>query len=509
MAKRLENTQKNISYGIIFQLVSIALGVVSRIVFLQYLDSAYLGLNGLFTNVLSILSVSEFGIASAVSYALYKPLADKDTEKVKAIMVFLKKVYFFVGSFIFVAGLLIIPLFPIIINNTTGIENINIYYLIFLFDSSIGYFLRYKTILLHADQVDYKTKKIQMVGNVIQVSLHILAIVLTRSYLICLLVASCVKISIHLRLAYIANKVYPYLKQKKAEKLPKQELQHLLKNSKALFLHKIGEAISWQTDNIIISSFLSLQIVGVVSNYTYMTNQANIFIGILLGAAIPSFGNLLVSKSKDYCFTVFKRYRLISYWVNGLVCIGYYFLSTPLIQLIFGDEFAIPKLSVLFISLTYAIKGEGTAMFNFKVASGLFEQDKYLAFVQAIINLVVSLIGIVNMGLDGVFLGTFVSALFGAVSRTMIVYKELFRTRIKELLAGTGLYICFLSLSFVTLELIKYNIENSSVFFLVMLVSVVLISNLFFVAIFHRFNEFKYAFNLLKAKLDILKRESR
>ncbi|HFQ0348369.1 TPA: transporter, partial [Enterococcus faecium] len=83
--------------------------------FIYFLGAKYLGLNGLFTNILSFLSLAELGIGSSIIYSLYKPLAQKDESKVKALMNLYKKTYEFIGIFIGIVGVLIIPLLPLFI----------------------------------------------------------------------------------------------------------------------------------------------------------------------------------------------------------------------------------------------------------------------------------------------------------------------------------------------------------------------------------------------------------
>ena len=106
---RTDNVVRNMGVGTFFQILSLVLGFVSRTIFIHILGSEYLGLNSLFTNILTILSFAELGIGNAIIFSMYKPLATKDTKKLKKLIKFYKKTYTTIGLIILGIGLLIIP----------------------------------------------------------------------------------------------------------------------------------------------------------------------------------------------------------------------------------------------------------------------------------------------------------------------------------------------------------------------------------------------------------------
>ena len=82
---RTVNSVKNIYISIVTQIIITLLGFLSRKVFLDSLGTEYLGVNGLLTNVLSMLTLVEGGIGASITFNLYKPLAEKNEEKVIAL----------------------------------------------------------------------------------------------------------------------------------------------------------------------------------------------------------------------------------------------------------------------------------------------------------------------------------------------------------------------------------------------------------------------------------------
>lgn len=150
---RTINSFKNIITGIGGNIITTLLQFVSRTVFISMLGKEYLGIQGLFTNILSVLSIAELGIGVAIVFSLYKPLADKDIKKAAATTNFLRKAYFLIGLIIAGLGMLLIPFLPYIIKGTTNLVNINIIYILYLLQTVSSYwFFAYKGLLLQADQ---------------------------------------------------------------------------------------------------------------------------------------------------------------------------------------------------------------------------------------------------------------------------------------------------------------------------------------------------------------------
>ena len=158
---RLSNSIKNISFGLTAQLLQMILGFVSRTIFIKYLAVEYLGVNGLFSNILSLLSLTELGITSAILYSLYKPLAEKDEKKLAGLVNFFAKVYRNIALVIAVIGLSLIPFLHQIVDNPPSQleKDLILIYLLFLFNTVSSYFLQYKASLLHADQKSYEVSK--------------------------------------------------------------------------------------------------------------------------------------------------------------------------------------------------------------------------------------------------------------------------------------------------------------------------------------------------------------
>lgn len=159
MASRFKNSVRNAAYQSISTVVTLALNFISRTVFIHYLDITYLGISGLFTDVLGVLSLAELGIGTAMVYSLYKPAAENDKETIKAYLQLYKIAYRVIAGIVAALGLLLLPFLKYIITGADGVDNLSAYYLIFLFNSVISYFVSYKFSLPTAEQKQYGMKR--------------------------------------------------------------------------------------------------------------------------------------------------------------------------------------------------------------------------------------------------------------------------------------------------------------------------------------------------------------
>ena len=159
-------------------IVSLVLQFISRTVFIYCLGEAYLGINGLFSNVLGVLSFAELGIGTAINFSLYKPVAEKDIEKIKSYMHYYKWSYRIIALIIAILGIIIIPFLDLLVNLPTKIANIKLFYLVFLFNTVTSYLVSYKFSLVNAEQKNYIYTNINMFFSVTKIIMQIVALLI-------------------------------------------------------------------------------------------------------------------------------------------------------------------------------------------------------------------------------------------------------------------------------------------------------------------------------------------
>lgn len=502
---RIQQAKKNIAFGFVSNFVILFMNFLQRTIFILILGQTLTGVNSLFSGILSMLSMAELGIGSALNYSLYKPVANKDYEKIKSYMLFYKKAYRVIAAVITIIGLALTPFLKYLVKNPgdNTIQELTVYYLIFLFNTVSTYFVAYKYSLVNAEQRNYIQTNITTITKIVTVVVQIVVLLVTRNFLIYLLAQAAVELLQKIFVSRYLNRLYPYLCEKKVQKLEKEETAVIVTKTKALMCHKIGDVARLQTDSIIISSFIDVGVNGIVDNYNYVITYVANFVNIIFNSVLSGFGNLVATESKEKQYEVFKVYRFFACWLYGFATVGFWYLLTPLIgNLWLNDEWVIGQGIVTLILIDFYFKGGRVVLANFKIAAGVFEKDRYLALIQGGVNLVLS-IGLVQViGLSGIYVGTVVSGLMANVIQPLIVYHDCFERKAISYFTDSLKYLCVIVGITLLLLPVKAAILQEVTFlrFLGMAVVITLVYNGVFWLAFGRSGEFRYLFQVVAGK---------
>lgn len=506
---RVQSAIKNIVFGQVGNFITQILNFVLRTVFIDHLGDTLNGVNALYTGILSVLSMAELGIGTALNYSLYKPVADQDREKIKSYMQLYRKAYRVIGVVIAVIGLLISPFLPWIVKQPEGItvRDLTLYYYIFLFNTASSYFVAYKYSLVNAEQKNYIQTNILTVTKMITVSLQIIVVLATGNFYIYLLTAAAVELIQKVFVTVYFNRRYPYLKDKEIGKLTKEETGEIASKTKALVFHKVGDVARLQTDSVIISAFINVTVTGFVDNYNWVLNSIANVVNIFFNSVISGFGNLIATESKERQYQMFKVYRFAACWIYGFTAIGFSMLLTPFIVLWKGESRALAYSVVICILIDFYFKGERVVLSNFKTAAGVFEQDKYLALIQGVVNLIISIVLVRSIGLVGIYIGTIVSGLIANITKPVIIYRVILDRPVKGYFVDLVKYTVVIAAVFGLLAFIKSLVMSQITIlaFAEMFVIISIVFNGIFMLLFGRTDEFCYLWGIVKKK--IIKRD--
>ena len=499
LKSRILYTGKNIFWGYISTFLTTILSFICRTAFIKTIGVDFLGINGLYASVLGVLSLTELGIGTAMNYSLYKPVAENDTEKIKSLMTVFKSAYRIVAIVVTVLGLMILPFLDVLVTGADGIKNVKFYYLFFLFNTVSTYFVSYKYSLVNADQKNYVITNITAVFNIAMHAFQIAVLFIFESYVAYLIIQAIMQLIQKIYTAIYIDKHYPYLKEKNVTPLEKNEKKKIITNVKALILHKIGDISVNQTDNIIISAFINVTTVGLVSNYTLITNTVNTFVNVAFGGTIGSLGNLFASSDKKKQHEVFRAMDFVDFWIYSFSSIALFSLIQPFISLMWGNLTLPISVVALFVLNNYMV-GQRVSVNNIKIAGGIFNQDKYLAIIQSIVNLVVSVALAFKFGIIGVYIGTIVSGVIPSLVRPWIVYKNLFDDSVfkyyKDYFLRLILTIIMCAGAYFGVNYIMQELTWGRFFISVLTVGIV--PNLILFVLFFRASGFKYLLSILK-----------
>lgn len=407
---RLENSLKNGANALLGYTAKLAAAFICRSVFLRVLNADYLGLNGLFHSILSILSLMELGMGTAVGFSLYKPLAENDQDSVRALMAFLKKAYLLVGALVAAAGLALIPLLPHLMNGEPPeIENLTVIYILFVIKTALSYFYNYKRVLIIADQKQYIVSRRAYGCAVAMSAAQIALLLITRAYIPYLLAAPVFMVLENVIITRRADKMYPYLISKKPAELPPGERAQVLRNIKAMMFHRVGGAAVASTDSLLLSRLVGLASVGKYANYQLLTQFVHDTMELILSGLAASIGNLGATADDGAKRSAFDRLRFCTWWLYGFFTIAMLCLLNPFITLWAGEAYLFPAGTVLLICLQFFLTGVRKPVMITKQALGIYWQDRYRPLAEGAINLIVSVVLGLRMGVNGVLLGTTVS----------------------------------------------------------------------------------------------------
>ena len=408
---RTDNSLRNLKTAVIFKLAAIMVNFIARKIFVVVLTKEYLGLDGTFANILTMLSLAELGVGTAITYSMYKPLAEGDRELILSLMTLYRKFYTVIGITVGVLGAALTPFLQYIIRDIPDIPHIRLIYLMFVLDSSISYFLVYKQSLISADQKQHIVTSYQYKTSMAVTAAQCAALLLTGDYILYLALKLCATFVCNALLARKADRLYPYLKQKTVQPLPAPVRQDISKNIRAMIAHKLGSVVVFGTDNVLIAYFVGAVSVGLYSNYLLITQSLKSAYSMIFRAMTASIGNLCAAEDTAHAQAVFWRVDLLTRWIYGFSAVCLVVLFNPFISLWLGADYLFSMPVVLLIVLSFYMTGMRQSVLTFREAMGLYWYDRHKPLFESAINLAVSILLAKPFGIVGIFIGTVVSTL--------------------------------------------------------------------------------------------------
>ena len=407
---RTENSTKNMYTGLIYQFLILIFRFLTRTVFIYCLGEKYLGINGLFSNILNLLSLADLGIGAALVFALYKPIAEKNEERQKIIVDYLHKIYVYIGFAIIVIGIMLLPILKYIIKDNVDFLNLNIFFLIYIFQTASTYlFFPSKTEFLCANQQRYIYNNIANSIVIISNIFQIIVLILFKNFIIYLITIIIFNILQAYLVSKKTNKMYPFIKEKTEKRLTKEEKKEIFKDCGSLMIYRINYVVLIATDNIIVSKYLGLATVGIYSNYTLIVNSIVNVLSTFFDSITASIGNLHAKTEKEKDYFIFKVTNLITVTLFGICSIGIYVLANEFIFIWLGEKYVLSEAFALILAINLYVEGLRKFLSTYRTSYGLFRQAKIIPLFGMIANIIISIVLVKKIGIFGVLLGTLIS----------------------------------------------------------------------------------------------------
>lgn len=492
---RTKNTINNAMFSFISMIVNTALNFGYRTVLIYTLGVEYLGISAFFANVLMLLSLGELGIGQAISYSLYKPLANNDKEKINTLVNVYRKAYKYIGFSIVIFSFLLMPLLPKLIEVSISNYELNSIFSIYVLISALSYFWGYKRTLIIADQKAYKIVPIVISLQIIDICVRILILWMTSNFVMALVAQLLCRLLENILVNNYIDKEYGYL-NREYQPLRRLELKKIIINVKAMMFHKVGDFVVNGTDNIVISVFVGVSMLGMYSNYSMLTTIVFTFGVTLFNAVTATMGNIIAKESINESEEKTELLNYISFWLFGFTSITLYILLPPFIELWLGSELSVSNDIVIALCFNHFITGIRVPLGVVKSAAGIYKQDQYAPIIQGFINLGVSLLLVHYYGLLGVLIGTIVSGLLVPNwYRPYILYKYLFKKTVKsyfiQVIKLTLAVVVALATTLILIDNISY-FESDFERFLVLITICIFIPNITLALLTFKTKEFCY-----------------
>lgn len=491
---RTKNSIINMITSVGYQFSILIIAFITRRIFIENLGVDYLGIGGLFTNLLEILALAELGIGSAISFSMYKEIAENNHKKLKALNTYYKNLYNRIAIIVLVIGLTLLPFLKYLIKLENEIPNVEIYYLIYLFNTVFSYLFVYKTTIVTADQKDYKLKIVSCGIEILKAILQVISLIIFRNFLVYLLIQIFCTLLGNFIKSKLAEKWYPFIKEE--EELPKEEKKAVWNNIKSMFFYKFGGVAMNNTTNILTSILVNTTMVGYYSNYTMIYNKINSFITLFFSSILASIGNLNVTSTNEKKYEIYKTLSFVSYWMFALASIGIFFLAEDIVTAMSGSQMFILEKSILIISvINFYIQGILHPNSTFRQTTGLFKMAKHSMLMCALLNLILAIILGNKYGLLGILLATMISRLLTNVwYEPYLLYRKFFgknpmeyyKNEIKKAVLCIG--IIFIMMPIIKLVMIEHLYIRIIVKFIICFI----IPNIVFFIIFRKTKEFNY-----------------
>ena len=457
---RTQNIKKNLIFNLLKFVIQLVLQFVLRTILIYYMGVEYLGINGLYTNIFAFLNLAELGIGSAIVFSMYQPIADGNIEKIKSLQNLYKKFYLYIFLIVLVVGGMITPFIKYFINGEVKLDiNIYLLFVMYLVNTLVGYLSAHKRSLLFAFQRNDLENKVRTICIIGMTILQSIVIILFKNYYLFFTINIISTLVECVLIHFVANKYFPEINGKSVP-IDSDTKKSITKNIAALSLHKIGGTIVFSTDNILISTFCSIAILGAYSNYNLIVTSIFSIFCLFYNSLLGSVGNLINTSSLDYVYDRFNKIKFCFVYLCAFSTICLIVLFQPFMLLwTKGGEFLLGNASVLLISVNFYFQRMRDPINVFREAAGLFWYDRWRPIAEAIVNLVVSIVLAQFMGINGIFIGTIVSTLVAPFwVEPYVLYKHYFKRSVGDyfkryildaLIMIAGAVICYFVCSFI------------------------------------------------------------
>lgn len=437
MASRTSKAVRNISANVGYQILMLVLGFVNRSIFLYFLSVEYLGVQSVFRDILTVLSMADLGLITAMTYSFYKPLSDKDERMIAGLVRYYRTICRAIAATIFFGGLLLIPFLDRIVNVETDMPQLTLYYILYLLNTVASYLVVNKTIVLVADQRGYVTARLGSILNIAQNVALALFLWWTRSFLAYLTIQIAFTYAYNIILSIIASRRYPYINDD--VRLGREETKGIFRNIRSAFIYKSSNVLISSSDSTIISILVGTATVGYYSNYMLVVSKIISLLTTAFTSVTSTLGNLIVEEGYERRREIFQLLQTACNILSVLSAVALLFLLQDFIALWLGEEYLLDEWVLYAIIINFYVQVILLPVWAFREATGLFNQIKFVMLGTALLNIALSVVLGQIWGLAGILIATSIARLTTYVwYEPILLFKRFFGASSRSYFASLG-----------------------------------------------------------------------
>jgi len=457
---RTANAWRNVFWGMANRTLKLVVPFFLRTLIIYKIGIEYLGLDGLFVSVIQVLNIAELGVSSAITFSMYKPLAEKDTATVCALLSFYRKIYHIIGIVILFLGLSMLPFLDMLISGAIPKDiNIHILYILYLLNIVLGYFIyAYKNSLLIAAQRSDIISNIDSVLLFIKCIVQGIVIFQFNNYYLYVLVQPVFTVLNNISIYYISSKYYPmYVCEGEIDNSLYQDIK---KRVAGLMIYRLCNVSRNGFDNIFLSAYLGLSTVAIYNNYYLILTGVISVMGVVSQAVIASIGNSIATETVNKNYDDFEKFNFLYMFISGAITVILLLVYQPFMVLWVGADYLLPFSVVIALSLYFYILKMGDVRGMYNDAAGLWWEQRYRTVLEVVVNIYLNYILIFRYGVLGIVLASLISCFFiGFLGSSIVTFRSYFGyNKFYMYLKNQMLYmLCTLMLA----GLICFGVNNS------------------------------------------------
>jgi len=451
----------NISVAVALNGVTMVMAIWIKRLVIQCCGNEVNGLNSLYASIIGTLSIAELGVGTAISFCMYRPIAEGNKKKVAALYNLFFTSYLLIGGIILLAGMLLLPNMRFFAKDYTRIdENLYITFFLCLVTVVVTYFYGAKTALINAHKCNYITTVISSGGIILQYLMQAAVLYSTGSFMGFLLCKLIVAIIQWIITEIIARRLYSDIVFHR-EILDKQSKKEVYTRIQAMFIHKVGGILVNSVDSIVISSFIGVAVLGKYSNYAAIMGYMVAILNIVFSSMTSIIGHYYVINREKETKIAFEFFHLVGFLLGLVFFCGYCAIVDNLITILFGGELKIARSLSIVITTNGFVQFMRRAVLTFRDATGTFYYDRWKPLAEGLANLFLSVIFVNQLGVSGVILATIITNLLLChIVEPFVLYKYAFKESPRRYFLRNYSMMLVFVLVVVFLHFCMYQCEN-------------------------------------------------